>query len=94
MNRIFIAAAAVLAFSSAANAEGVSVKVSGKTPEVLHHDIHLAAKKACEAELTGAFDHFYLNDYCVADAEARANAQVGAAASATAQGHGASATGR
>jgi len=45
MNRIFLAAASVLAFAGAAHAEGVTVQIAGKSPEAIHRDIHLAAVK-------------------------------------------------
>ena len=79
MNRIFIAAASLVAFAGAAHAEGVSVQVAGKTPQAIHRDIHLAAVRVCDAELTGTFDRFYLQDTCITDAETRAQAQLGAA---------------
>ncbi|HEX7761967.1 MAG TPA: hypothetical protein VF459_20835 [Caulobacteraceae bacterium] len=94
MNRIFIAAAAVLAFAGAANAEGVAVKVAGKSPEAVKHDIKMAARKVCDDELSGVFDNYFMKDACVTDAVARAEAQLGtiATASAATQGHDAAAT--
>jgi hypothetical protein len=94
MNRIFLAAATVLAFAGAANAEGISVKITGKSPEAIHRDIHLAAVKVCDEELVGAFDNYFMKDACVTDAVTKAEAKLGtiATASAATQGHDASAT--
>lgn len=94
MNRIFTAAVAVLAFAGAAQAEGVSVKLTGKSPDAIQHDIRMAARKVCDEELTGVFDSYFMKDACVTDAVAKAEAQLGtiATASAATQGHDASAT--
>ncbi len=94
MKRIFLAAVTVLAFAGAANAEGVSVKLSGKSPEAIHHDIRVAAVKVCDEALTGAFDNYFLKDACITDAVSKAEAKLGtiATASAAIQGHDASTT--
>jgi hypothetical protein len=87
MNRIFIITAALAAFAGAANAEdaeSVTVKVAGKTPEAVQHDIRMAARKVCDDELTGVFDNYFLKDSCVTDAVNKAQAQLTAAASAPA----------
>ena len=93
MNRIFLAAASVLAFAGAAHAEGVTVQIAGKSPEAIHRDIHLAAVKVCDEELVGAFDNYFLKDSCVTDAVTKAEAKIGvvATASAATQGHDVSA---
>ncbi len=92
MTRIFAAAAiAAFAFASAANAEGVVVKTTGKTAEAIHHDIRLAARRVCDEGYTGVFDNYFMKNSCVAATVARAEAQLQAQA-ATAQGHDAAAT--
>ena len=93
MNRIFIITAALAAFAGAANAqdfasaqdsESVTVKVAGKTPEVVQHDIRMAARKVCDDQLTGVFDNYFLKDSCVTGAVNKAQAQLTAAAAAPA----------
>ncbi len=100
MNRIFIITAALAAFAGAAhaetnierldnfadsaNAESVTVKVAGKTPDAVQHDIRMAARKVCDDQLTGVFDNYFLKDSCVTDAVNKAQAQLTAAASAPA----------
>jgi phage tail sheath gpL-like len=96
MNRIFIAAAAAaIAFSGAANAEGIAVKVAGKTTQAIHRDIRAAAQRVCDEELTGVFDSYFMKDTCVTATVAKAEAQLTApmtTASAATQGRDASAT--
>ncbi|MGA0599923.1 hypothetical protein ACO2Q3_04380 [Caulobacter sp. KR2-114] len=92
MTRILAAAAiAAFAFASAANAEGVVVKTSGKTAEAIHHDIRLAARRVCDDEYTGVFDNYFMKNACVTATVARAESQL-QAQSAVAQGHDAAAT--
>lgn len=92
MTRMFAAAAiAAFAFASAANAEGVVVKTSGKTAEAIHHDIRMAARRVCDDAYTGAFDNYFMKDACVSATVARAETQLQAQA-ATTQGHDAAAT--
>ena len=100
MNRIFIITAALAAFAGAAHAEtnverldnfadsaeSVTVKVAGKSPEAVQHDIRMAARKVCDDQLTGVFDNYFLKDSCVTDAVNNAQAQLTAAASAPAHG--------
>ncbi len=98
MNRIFIITAALAAFAGAAHAEtnverldnfadsaeSVTVKVAGKSPETVQHDIRMAARKVCDDQLVGVFDNYFLKDSCVTDAVNKAQAQLTAAASAPA----------
>ena len=99
MNRILIITAALAAFAGAANAEtnvqkldnfadpaeSVTVKVAGKSPEAVQHDIRLAARKVCDDQLTGVFDNYFLKDACVTGAVNKAQAQLTASAAAPVQ---------
>ena len=73
-----LAAATVvlLGASVPASAQEIHVKVSGKDAATLHHDIQVAARKVCQAELADSVLAFELQDSCIRHSVKAAEATI------------------
>ena len=70
------AAIALLGAAVPASAQEIHVKVAGKDAATLHHDILVAARRVCQAELADSVLAFELQDSCIRHSVKAAEATV------------------